>query len=541
MNLQIFNNPDPSGRMSKESFLFKNYKEEYDYIIEYCTKNEIFDITFKEKVYLTINKLNSVPLCKNPNCRKRVNFKNSTIGYLEYCSIKCISSDPSIKKIKEEKSLKKFGTKSPAQSKEVKDKANKTNQERYGHNSAMCLIETQEKSKQTLLKNWGVDNPNKSLELSNRRIESFKLSNYKETYEETSLKRYGVKHPWMDNNIHKKTIKSSIILKNINTKNAILKMIDIKKYKLIEIKYEIGNNLVKLECPKNHIFETTREFIYNRFRIKSEICCICNPISQLRSGSEISLSNFIKEKYKDDIVENDRNILKKFEIDIFLPKKNIGIEYNGLWYHSSEYRDNNYHFFKQKTAQQCNINLITVWEDDWIYKNDIIKSVLLNRLNLIETRIYARKCNISILNNEETDIFLRENHLQGSCKSSIRIGLRMNDDIVCVATFNKNNTEYILNRFCSKINISVIGGFSKILKYFINLKLTKQIITYSDNMIFDGNIYQHNGFILVNDSYPTYTLLVNRKRTHRLSIKSNINDYPKIYNSGLKKWILKLI
>jgi hypothetical protein len=36
MNLEIFKKSDPSGRMSKESYLIKNHKDEYDYIIRYC-------------------------------------------------------------------------------------------------------------------------------------------------------------------------------------------------------------------------------------------------------------------------------------------------------------------------------------------------------------------------------------------------------------------------------------------------------------------------------------------------------------------------
>jgi len=221
MNLEIFKQTDPSGRMSKEYYLFKNHKEEYDYITEYCGLNKIFNIPFKEKVYLCINNLKKVPMCKNSNCNNIVKYKNSTIGYLDYCSNKCISSDPDIIKLKEQNSLKKYGTKSPTQSKEVKDKAIKTNQERYGGNSAMSSKEIQNKSKQTLLKNWGVDNPNKSKELLEKRIESFKLSKYKETYKKTSLERYGSEHPWMNSDIHKKTVESSKIIKDIITRKLV--------------------------------------------------------------------------------------------------------------------------------------------------------------------------------------------------------------------------------------------------------------------------------------------------------------------------------
>ena len=208
MDLDIFKSTDSSGRMSKESYLFKNHKDEYDYIIDYCQKELIFDIPFKEKVYLCLHNIKKVPTCQNPSCQKRVNFKNSTLGYLKYCSNKCISSDPNIKKIKEEKSLERFGTKAPAQSLIIKEKIIRTNREKWGGNSPMSSKDIKDKSKKTLLKNWGVDNPNKSEELVEKRIKSFKsnIEQYKESYKKTSIERYGVEHPWSDPKIHKKTI-----------------------------------------------------------------------------------------------------------------------------------------------------------------------------------------------------------------------------------------------------------------------------------------------------------------------------------------------
>jgi hypothetical protein len=201
MNLDIFKINDPSGKMSKESYVFKNFKEEYDFIIE----NTSNDLPFKERVYLILNKIEK-PKCKNPNCNNPVKFKNSTIGYLEYCSNRCIGLDPNIIKLKETKSIEKYGTKTPAESNKIKEKIKNTNNLKYGGNSPMSSKKIRNKSKETLLVNWGVENPAKSKDIQNKRIESFKKSDYKENYEKTSLERYGTKHPWMNSEIHQKTI-----------------------------------------------------------------------------------------------------------------------------------------------------------------------------------------------------------------------------------------------------------------------------------------------------------------------------------------------
>ena len=70
----------------------------------------------------------------------------------------------------------------------IKEKIIKTNQEKYGGNSPMQNLEIQNKSKNTLFKNYGVDNPNKSKELIEKRIKSFSL-NMKNKYLEI-LKPY---------------------------------------------------------------------------------------------------------------------------------------------------------------------------------------------------------------------------------------------------------------------------------------------------------------------------------------------------------------
>lgn len=565
MNLEIFNLPDPSGRMSKESFLIKNYKDEYDYIIKHSDVNNLTDITFKEKVYLSLNKINKVPTCKNPNCDNSVKFRNSSLGYREYCSTKCISSDPNIIKIKEESSLKKFGTKSPAQSKVIKDKINKTNQERYGHNSPMCLLETQEKSKQTLLKNWGVDNPNKSKELSNKRIESFKLSNYKESYKKISLEKYGVTHPWMNKNIHKKTINFFYS----SYKSRIEEKID-ERFKFIEFRKGIST-ILSFSCKEcGRDFDILPYQFYYRINNNISICTNCFPISENASISQIELYNFIVKNYDGEVILDCKNIIGPYEIDIYLPQLKIGFEFNGVWWHSEKFKGENYHLKKYELSKSNNIQLVTIWEDDWVTNREICESFVLNKLNKTTNKIYARKCEIKEISYNDSRNFLNNNHFQKDCKSSIRIGLFNNNVLVSLMTFsrlrlplqrherNRNKEKhYELTRFCNKINTNVIGGASKMIKYFINKYVPIQIDTYSDNLISNGALYETMGFEYLHTSKPGYWYVVDGIREHRFNwrkqkliklgydpnkteeeIMSELGYY-RIYNAGNKKWILK--
>ena len=476
MNLEVFKLPDPSGRMSKENYLINNYKEEYEYIIQYCIDNNIVDVSFKEKVYLAVNNYKKIPKCKNNDCFNSVKLQNSTLGYRDYCSNKCISSDLIIKKIKEDKSFERFGTKSPAQSKQIKDKIIKTNNMRYGGNSAMSSIDIQNKSKETLIRNWGVSNPSQSSILIEKRVESFKenIEQYKDNYKQTSLERYGVEHPWMNKDIHKKTM---VFFYSEYRKRIEDILSTYNKYEFVDF---IANpNSLCISCKDcNTNFEILPYQFYYRSKYLNKLCTNCYPISDCASLMEVELRNFIEENYKGEIICNSKSIINPYEIDIYLPALNIGFEFNGVYWHSELYKQKNYHYDKYKMSNERGIKLITIWEDDWIMKSDIVKSFImksdivksfiLNKLNNTKNRIYARKCIIKEIDYKQSMKFLNENHLQGDIKSPIRIGLFYEDKLVSLMTFShlravlahKNNDSsiYELTRFVNILNTNVIGG-----------------------------------------------------------------------------------
>jgi len=566
MNLDIFKLPDPSGRYSKESFLIKNFKEEYDFIINYCICHNLLDIPFKEKAYLCVNNIKSYPRCKNPNCNKKVNYKNSTIGFNEYCSNKCVSSDPNIKKIKEEKSLEKFGTKAPAQSLIVKQKQIETNQKRYGGNSAMSSIEIQKKSKKTLMENYGVDNPVKSSVLLDKRVESFmeNVDQWKESYKNTSLDKYGVEHPWMDTEIHNKSVIKAKKVKNEKFLTIISQRIP-TNHKILEVDFDAFKRNIKVECNRGHIYEINRELLYLRNLSKTEICTVCNPPYKGISGKEIQLLNFIKDNYNGEIIENSRKIISPYEVDIYLPDLKVGFEFNGLYWHSDEFREKDYHFKKHQIAEKNNIRLISIWEDDWDMKNNIVKSSILNKIMKTTNKIFARNCEIKNVESSESEKFLIENHLQGNVKSSIRIGLFYKNELVSLMMFSQLRSalnrnlksdplKIELTRFCSKNYISVIGGASKLFQYFINNYSFNKIETYSDNMISEGNLYNKLGFKYSHTSLPGYYYLIDGVREHRYNWRKHVlvdmgfdenkteeeimseMGYFRLYNAGNKKW-----
>jgi very-short-patch-repair endonuclease len=237
---------------------------------------------------------------------------------------------------------------------------------------------------------------------------------------------------------------------------------------------------------------------------------------------------------------NVRNIITPYEIDIYLPDYKIGIELDGLQWHSynthETQKEINKHLNKTLLCYEQGIQLIHITDWDWRNKNSIIKSMILFRLNKIQIKIDARKCTIVEISNTDAKEFLRNNHIQGEISSLYKIGLLYNNELVsllCIGKSRQNrNYQYEILRFCTKTFTNVRGGFSKLFKYFCQKYNPASIITYADRMFGEGNVYQHNGFEFLKSTKPGYfwtdgyDIKISRYRTQNKNIsKLNLKNY----------------
>lgn len=219
------------------------------------------------------------------------------------------------------------------------------------------------------------------------------------------------------------------------------------------------------------------------------------------------------------------------EIDIFVKNKNIGFEFDGLYWHNSEFKDKNAHIDKTKKLAIKGIRLIHIFEDEWVYKKEIVKSRIKNILNLTDERIYARKTTIKEISSKDAKIFFENNHLQGYCNSSIRVGLFIGDELVSSMSFSKPRLNvrtkkedglYEMTRFANKIDTSVIGGAGKMMSYFINKYKPKKIISYADARWSNGNVYKSIGFEEIHLSPPSYFYVKGQKRYNRFIFRKDV-------------------
>lgn len=254
-----------------------------------------------------------------------------------------------------------------------------------------------------------------------------------------------------------------------------------------------------------------------------------------QSKEEIQLVDFIKSFYKGVIEESKRGIIKGKEIDIYLPDINLGLEYNGLYWHSEKVgRGKEYHLNKMNQANTKGIRLIQIFSDEWINRQDIVKSRLKQIIGVSQEKsIYARKCKIIEIKSDIKNNFLDTYHIQGSDKAFKSLGLFHNEELVAVMTFSKprmvlgqSNREgvYELSRYAT--STQVVGGASKLLKNFIINYNPKEVYSYSDNRWSDpnNNMYLKIGFNKESQSKPGYFYTKDFKtRLHRFNFsKQNL-------------------
>ena len=597
-----------SGRTYSENFIKKNYIDFYNNIIEFNKKSK--NISWLNKLYNYINNIHG-KTCEN--CGNSLQFKNRiNIGYGTYCSQKCTSQ--ATRSIVKETNLKKYGVEYPLQNKEILEKVVNTNLKKYGVRSPLSNCNVREKIKKTNLRKYGVENISQSSEIREKVIKTnlrkygveniSQLPEIREKIKQTNLKKYGVEnvlildenrekmiqknlqifdveYPLQNKEIRDKAkttnkikygaenISKSIYYKERINDGVIRKWSEILKINEKNINYKDGVFIIKNYCAIHSVFKIKYDDLYNRVYLGCEnVCTKCNKINKQSRIKEFELNTFLN-KITNELIKNNRKILNGKEIDFYLPHNNLGIEFDGLYWHSHLYVMNNYHLNKTELCEKQGIQLLHVFEDEWIFKKEIVKSIIKSKIGIIENKIFARKTEVKKINdNKLIRDFLNDNHIQGFVGSNIKIGLFYENELVALMTFGKkrvalgnkmnNDGEYEMLRFCNKLNIQVIGGASKLLKYFIRNYYPKSIISFADRRYSQGKLYEKLGFEFIENTKPSYWYFKKNEmiRYHRFNFRKDIlvkegydknkteheimieKKYYRIYDCGNMKFIL---
>ena len=234
------------------------------------------------------------------------------------------------------------------------------------------------------------------------------------------------------------------------------------------------------------------------------------------------------------------------------PTCKIGIEFNGTYWHSSQFKERNYHFEKSKLAEQNGIRLIHFYEWEWddLRIRKLVLDIIKVACGIIDNKIYARSCEVRKLTNKDVKSFADSYHLQGHRNATVTYGLFNNDSLVQIMSFS--NTKYNKNlvgdnsweiiRSCSVSNTLIVGGTSKLFHAFLTEYRPTSIFTYCDFNKFTGTSYRNLGMEFTGFTGPDMRWVINHftdvvsRQPHRNKELKEISD-AKLWGAGSKKFL----
>lgn len=287
---------------------------------------------------------------------------------------------------------------------------------------------------------------------------------------------------------------------------------------------------VEIRCDRcGQVFKRYRDSINHFYNQNLQFCPHCDYKNlTYRSNGERELCEEIQKFYSGDMRLNKR--VSNCEVDILIPDKKIAIDFNGVYWHSEQFKACNAHQIKKHAVENAGYNFIQIWEDDW--NDPTKKKIILSRLKSkfgLSKKIFARKCEMrELISKDDVKLannFLNENHLQGSAPSSRKFALFYDGELVEIATFGNsrkliygNSSSVELIRLCTKIGVNVVGGFSKLLKFAVKEIGAREIISYADCdwVSYKDNGYLKAGFSLVKETGCNYWWSKSGKRENRM-------------------------
>lgn len=321
--------------------------------------------------------------------------------------------------------------------------------------------------------------------------------------------------------------------------------------------------------------------LYPNFNIMSEYMLKQIQEEQKKSNLFISKNRFIskyEQELQDFLSQNgiefspNRQLLIGKEIDLLIEEKRIGIEFDGLKWHTEWFgkKDRNYHCDKTNRCNEKGYGLIHIFEDEYVNKKEIVLNKLkhLLHLNYDLPKIGGRKIQVREIYKYDAQVFLEQYHIQGFSSSTVYLGGFYNDELVAVMTFkygNITNPNWELTRFATKFNYIYQGVGSKMFKHFIKTYNPNIIVSFADRRWTpwqDDNLYVKMGFKLESINKPDYRYYNEQidkyKRVHKMAFnKKTLNlkygfpltmtetemakelGYDRIWDCGLFKYVWK--
>ena len=402
------------------------------------------------------NDIDMLILCEHPDCEHPVNWNTHKKKYRRFCSSKCAHNSPAVKEKTKNTCLKKYGTSSNLNSPACMAQRKKTCLKKYGVDNFSKTQEFKDQFKNTCQEKYGVDNVSE-------------LNWIKDKITKTHELKYGRKRA---SQIHLDEI--SIEMKN--DRDLMHHWHIVEKISITEIAKRLGDINIAQLCV--------------HFRDNLKII----PIRHRISIFEKAIQDIIKNEYQGHIIFNDRSCLSPKEIDIWLPDINLAFECNGSYWHSElNNKNNSYHNNKTVGCANNGIHLIHIWEHSFRDNPLFIKSEIKKALNN-NTKIPAEETVLVSDISSDITTFLKINDTEHDISFSVAHGLYHLGELYATIVLKElTNAKWKL-KYTSKLDTSVMKGFDKLFKNFVQTYNPNSVMIPVDRMQVSGDPYKDSGF-----------------------------------------------
>ena len=303
------------------------------------------------------------------------------------CSKECSSN------LRKKSCFKKYGVENPAQSKKAQDKIKQTNLERYGVKNPFQSEKIKEKIKQMCFEKYGVESHNSSKEIKEKKkqscLERYGVENamqsreLKEKVKQTWFKRYGG-FTFQSDELKEKIKKTNLNKYGVESHNSSKEIKEKKKQSCLE-RYGVENfnqkhipkefltqdwwnerkDFLEAKELSNCYISLSNIYLYaHRFRPDWEFKTISQPHQRVL--------NFLGELNIEHEI-NDREQIKPYELDVWIPEKSLAIEVNGVYWHKNK---DKYHQMKTELCIKQGIRLLHFTDIEIEQQWDLVKETI---------------------------------------------------------------------------------------------------------------------------------------------------------------------
>ena len=325
--------------------------------------------------------------------------------------------------------------------------------------------------------------------------------------------------------IHEKTLTTDQFIKRAEVKHH-------GKYtyeKSVYVKHDIP---IIITCREHGDFKSTPD---NHLQGKGcPVCSKTNPITEDKLFEEIRLM------YRENEVQKHVKGLLwgRGEIDIYIPKIKLGIEYNGLIWHSEKFKtDKKYHINKTNSAIENGIELIHIFEDEYINKKELVLGFLNNKLGNYSSILLSSQYIIKEISSRDSIEFYSKFSLLDYKPSTLNIGAyRNNNELVAVMSLRKTKNGWKIYNLVKNFNYNIINIEQNMFEYFVDHFKPDIVDWIVDRRFFPCGIdnLEDIGFNIKKITTPNvyYTNKQLRLTKNKLKNTQSKSKFYKIWDSG---------